>query len=135
MFIETRKLPGRQLYLSDGEGSEGEEEEDEEHTEQYQGCTIRICKIIIPMTEFPLLFDGFLFHDTPHLARRNIATTKPIINSKNKRSAIVMRYSSYDDSHSSQITRASRSNPNRKSAIVIKTPYSTRTHIIQATRR
>lgn len=48
--IKTRKLPGRQLYLSDGEGLEGEEEEDEEHTEQYQGCTIRICKMIIPMS-------------------------------------------------------------------------------------
>lgn len=91
--------------------------------------------MIIPMTEFPLLFNRFLFHDTPHLARRNIATTKPIINSKNKRSAIVIRYFSYDDSHSNQITRASISNPNRKSAIVIKTPYSTRTHIIQAIRK
>lgn len=48
--IKTRKLPGRQLYLSGRESSEGEEEEDEEHTEQHQGCTIRICKIIIPMS-------------------------------------------------------------------------------------
>lgn len=50
MFVETRKLPGRQLSLSGGEGSEGEEEEDEEHAEQYQGCTISIGKMIIPMT-------------------------------------------------------------------------------------
>ena len=50
MFVEKRKLPGRQLFLSGGEGSEGEEKEDEEHTEQHQGCTIRIGKMIIPMS-------------------------------------------------------------------------------------
>lgn len=121
MFVEKRKLPGRQLFLSGGESSEGQEEEDEEYAEQHQGCTISIGKMIIPMSQFPLLFDRFLFHGTPHLARRNIATTKPIISSKNKRSATVIRYFSYDDSHSSQITRARISRPNRKSAIVIKT--------------
>lgn len=49
MFVEKRKLPGRQLSLSGGEGSEGEEKEDKEHTEQHQGCTISIGKMIIPM--------------------------------------------------------------------------------------
>ena len=92
MFVETRKLPGRQLSISDGEGSEGQEEEDEEYAEQHQGCTISIGKMIIPMSQFPLLFDRFLFHGTPHLARRNIATIKPIISSKNKMSAIVMMH-------------------------------------------
>lgn len=135
MFVEKRKLPGRQLSLSGGEVSEGEEKEDKEHTEQHQGYALSICHFVIPMSEFPLLFDRFLFHGTPHLARRNIATTKPIINSKNKRSAIVIKSFSYGVSHSNQIMRASMSSPNRKSAIVIKTPYSTRTHIIQAIRR
>lgn len=50
MFVEKRKLPGRQLSLSDGEVSEGEEKEDKEHTEQHQGCTISIGKMIIPMS-------------------------------------------------------------------------------------
>lgn len=50
MFVEKRKLPGRQLSLSDGEVSEGEEKEDKEHAEQYQGRTISICKMIIPMS-------------------------------------------------------------------------------------
>lgn len=50
MFVETRKLPGRQLSLSGGEGSEGQEEEDEKYAEQHQGCTISIGKMIIPMT-------------------------------------------------------------------------------------
>ena len=95
MFVEKRKLPGRQLSLSGGEGSEGEEKEGQEHAEQHQGCTICICKEIIPMSEFTFLFDRFLFHGTPHLARRNIATTKPIISSKNKRSAIVMMHLIY----------------------------------------
>lgn len=95
MFVEKRKLPGRQLSLSGGEGSEGEEKEGQEHAEQHQGCTICICKEIIPMSEFTFLFNRFLFHGTPHLARRNIATTKPIISSKNKRSAIVMMHLIY----------------------------------------
>lgn len=85
MFVDKRKLPGRQLFLSGGESSEGQEEEDEEYAEQHQGCTISIGKMIIPMSQFPLLFDRFLFHGTPHLARRNIATTKPIISSKKQK--------------------------------------------------
>ena len=95
MFVGKRKLPGRQLFLSGGESSEGKDEVDQECTEQHQGCTISICKEIIPMSEFTSLFDRFLFHGTPHLARRNIATTKPIISSKNKRSAIVMMHLIY----------------------------------------
>ena len=35
MFVEKRKLPGRQLSLSGGEGSEGEEKEGQEHAEQH----------------------------------------------------------------------------------------------------
>lgn len=89
MFVETRKLPGRQLSLSDGEGSEGQEEEDEEYAEQHQGCTISIGKIIIPMSQFPLLFDRFLFHDTPH--RSDIATriTQITMDRPNSRSTTV----------------------------------------------
>ena len=49
MFVEKRKLPGRQLSLSDGEVSEGQEKEGQEHAEQHQGCTISIGKMIIPM--------------------------------------------------------------------------------------
>ena len=91
MFVETRKLPGRQLSISDGEGSEGQEEEDEEYAEQHQGCTISIGKIIIPMSQFPLLFDRFLFHGTPHLPLRTIMPTHNIRNIANKKSAIVMK--------------------------------------------
>lgn len=49
MFVEKRKLPGRQLFLSGGESSEGKDEVDQECTEQHQGCTISIGKMIIPM--------------------------------------------------------------------------------------
>lgn len=91
MFVETRKLPGRQLSISDGEGSEGQEEEDEEYAEQHQGCTISIGKMIIPMSQFPLLFDRFLFHGPPHLPLRTIMPTHTIRNIANKKSAIVMK--------------------------------------------
>lgn len=92
MFVETRKLPGRQLSLSDGEGSEGQEEEDEEYAEQHQGCTISIGKMIIPMSQFPLLFDRFLFHDAPHLPLRTIMLTHTIRNIANKKSATVIKF-------------------------------------------
>ena len=89
MFVEKRKLPGRQLSLSGGEGSEGEEKEGQEHAEQHQGCTISICKEIIPMSEFTFLFDRFLFHGTPH--RSDIATriTQITMDRPNSRSTTV----------------------------------------------
>ena len=93
MFVEKRKLPGRQLSLSGGEGSEGKEKEDKEHTEQHQGCTICICKEIIPMSEFTFLFDRFLFHDAPHLPLRTIMPTHTIRNIANKKSATVIKFS------------------------------------------
>lgn len=89
MFVEKRKLPGRQLFLSGGESSEGEGEVDQACTEQHQGYALSICHFVIPMSEFPLLFDRFLFHGTPH--RSDIATriTQITMDRPNSRSTTV----------------------------------------------